>query len=154
MSFESAKPVTRLQQLTRLLGWQSRLRLYQHQINEEERPSKLQTNVITWYETGISTGDRSACFLQINESPQGQTTTYSGAVYAIRYRICTGWHDFRLPSNDSDLRREAARLWRWLAYDWFSSVEKRRAFRQAHPECAGYTWRRIRTDGPPEPQSL
>jgi hypothetical protein len=144
MRLNAEKPLGRLQEVVRLLGWRSCLRLCQHRVTEQDAPPDLRGNVITWYEVGIANGNRSDCFLQINESPQGQTITYTGAVYAIRYRICTGWHKFRLLSDDDELKREATRLATWLAWDWFASIEKRRAFRQAYPECVGHGWRTIR----------
>ena len=137
------KPVDQLQRLTRLLGWRFRLQLHQHRIHENDGASGHRGKILTWYEAGVATGGRQDCFLQINESPQGQTVTYTGAVYAIRYRICSGWHEFRLFSSDDDLQREAARLAPWLAWDWFATIEKRRAYRLAHPECAGKSWRTI-----------
>ena len=69
------------------------------------------------------TGGRNDLFLQINESPPGQTATYAAAVYAIRYRIFTGWHKFRLSDSDDDLRREMARLAAWLAWEWFGDYK-------------------------------
>jgi hypothetical protein len=143
----SEKPIERLQEWVRLLGWRSRLRLQQHRITERDAPVELQGKVITWYEAGVANGTRLDCFVQINESPQGQTLTYTGAVFAIRYRICTDWHKFRLFNNHDDLDREAARLTKWLAWDWFASPEKRRVFREAHPEYAGHSWRTIREKG-------
>ena len=147
MSVNSRKPLRQLQKFTRLLGWQSPLRLCQHRVGGKDAPADLQGSLITWYEVGKSTGGRYDCFLQINESPQGQTITYTGSVYAIRYRIWTGWHEFRLFNRNDDLGREATRLATWLARDWFATFEKRRAFRQAHPECEGHSWRTIRRSG-------
>lgn len=148
MSSTSGKPLKQLQKLTRLLGWQSPLRLRQSRMNGIGVPPEDQGRVITWYEAGSADGDRNDVFLQINESPTGQTVTHLACVYAIRYRICSGWRKFRLTGSDDDLNREAARLAKWVAWDWFASPPKRRAFRQAHPECVGYSWRTIRKGGP------
>lgn len=150
MPMGNEKRLKCLQRLVRLLGWKSPLRIYKHIISEEECPS-LAGRVITWYETGVSRCGRLDCFLQINEPPEGQSAPYMAGVYAIRYRICTGWHKFGLSARDSDQKREARRLWPWLAYEWFASIQKRRAFRNAHPECTGYTWHRLASGELPEP---
>lgn len=151
MPQDSEKPVVRLRKFVRLLGWRTPLRRYEHRIGADAPPVNLRGRVIRWYETGVSNGGKLDCFLTINEAPQGPTLTYAGAVYAIRYRLCTGWHGFRLFATDVDLETEATRLAPWLAHEWFATLEKRRAFRQAHPECVGFTWRRIVNEGPPRP---
>jgi len=143
MSPNKAKPFSQLQKMAILLGWQSPLRIYHHHVAGPNIPSCPQDSLITWYISGRMVGDRNDCFLQINESPQGQTITYEGAVYAIRYRICTGWHNFSISPSADKLKREANRLAMWLAWDWFSNIEKRRLFRQTHPECTGISWRTI-----------
>jgi hypothetical protein len=84
-----------------------------------------------------------------NQYPQSQTNTFEAAVYAIRFRICTGWHKFRLPQDEVQARRGAERLSPWLQSRWFNDLVGRRIFREAPPECAGYTWARLRRDGPP-----
>jgi hypothetical protein len=140
------KPFIALQKFARLLGW-SPLRVYQHTITDD--PTTTYSYVVTWYESGDSGNPRTDCFLQFNESPIGQTTKYQGAVYAIRYRLCTGWHDFTLHRNERRLVAEAARLERWLSREWFNSYEGRTQFRQLHPECTGFSWKKIREVGPP-----
>lgn len=152
MPLDAEKPVARLRRFVRLLGWQAPLRMYQHQIGADASPRNLRGRVIRWYETGVSKGGKLDCFLMIHEAPQGQTLTYVGAVYAIRYRICTGWHGFRLFAADAELETEATRLAPWLAHEWFATLEKRRVFRQIHPECVGFTWRRIANEGVPRPK--
>lgn len=141
------KPRAELEKWIRLLGWRSRLRIYQHVVGNDS-PRTWWGKVITWYEAGKS--GRASCYLQINEYPQGQTITYKASVIAIRYRICTGWHEFRLYSTDAKLRQEAERLEEWLQWKWFASMEGRRAFRKSHPECAGYSWKRLAKEGPPD----
>jgi hypothetical protein len=132
------KPVEWLRRFSRRLGW-ARLRCRGHMWKE-------QGLLITWYESGVSGGSRSHFCFQINESPIGQTSKYSAAVYAIRYRICTGWHSFSLGLNASCIRLEADRLHTWLHRSWFDSPASRRRYRHMHPECCGWTWRRIRED--------
>lgn len=146
MKTQSNKPFATLQRFGALIGW-SPLRICQHAIEGEQAESG--PHVVTWYESGDSGNPRTDCFLQINESPIGQSTTYNGAVYAIRYRLCTGWHAFTLHRNRRDIKVEASRLSEWLHRDWFDSIAKRREFRMLHPECVGYSWKKIRDVGPP-----
>lgn len=141
------KPRAQLEKWIRLLGWRCRLRMYQHVV-ENDAPPTLRGKVITWYEAGKANCGRTDCFLQINEHPLGQVISYNACVYAVRYRICTGWHEFRLYSTDEGLRREAERLRKWLDWKWFSSLDGRRTFRKSHPECVGYGWKRIADEGP------
>jgi len=100
--------------------------------------------LITWYESGNNDGSRSDLFLQINESPIGQTATYAAAVYAIRYHICTGWHSMKLGPNAQPLDSEVERLDSWLHRRWFESLANRQQYRMMHPECTGWSWKRIR----------
>jgi hypothetical protein len=139
---------SRLRKLKELLGWRVPLRQYQHRA-PLDAGHKL-PSVITWYECGKATGGRQDCFLQINECPQGQTNHYAAAVYAIRFRICTGWLIFHLPFEDAELRGVAEELSPWLQNRWFEDLIGRREFRTSHPECVGYTWTRLRQEGPPQ----
>jgi len=141
-------PHTRLKKLTRLLGWQTPLELHQHCSDPKSKDT-----VITWYESGISTGGRQDLFLQINEHPQGQTKTYVAAVFAIRYRICTGWHAFDLPDDDKRLEALANRLSPILSWHWFDTLDRRREFRRLHPEMTGHSWRTIGESGGLEMES-
>jgi len=141
-------PYSRLRKLKELLGWRAPLRQYRHRPPRDadnELPS-----VITWYECGESTGGRQDCFLQINQCPQGQTDHYAAAVYAIRFRICTGWLTFHLPVGGAGLRGVAEQLSPWLQNKWFEDLIGRRTLRASHPECVGYTWTRLRREGPPQ----
>ncbi len=123
---------------TKLLGW-SDLKTQEHVVKNSSEGAR-KGKIIRWYECG----SHDNVLLQINECPQ-----YSAAVYAIRYRICTGWHIFYPYKNVSKLRKEAERLREWFWVGWFSTVQNRRAFRRRHPECARYSWRRIREEGLP-----
>jgi hypothetical protein len=138
-----------LEKWIRLLGWRSRLRKYQHVVDDDASP-RLRGKVITWYTAGKSTGGRDDCFLQINEAPQGHSAWHEASIYAIRYRIFTGWHRFRLCWTEAKLREEAERLDEWLHWRWFAGLEGRRTFRQAHPKCVGYTWTKIAKEAPPK----
>jgi hypothetical protein len=133
------------------LGW-SDLRMCEHRGGSEAG------GATTWYESGPSDGVRNDFFLQINEAPSGQELTYVGAVYAMRYRLCSGWHAFTLRSTALDAMNaeqaaEVALVDAWLHRRWYETAPMRREFRRLHPECAGYTWARVRNEGPPYSQS-
>lgn len=132
------KPIAALQSFARRLGWQ-RLKCFQHVLEE-------QNELITWYESEQANGLRGDPFLQINECPIGQAMTYTVAVYAIRYRICTGWHSMKLGLDAHSLDCEAKRLHSWFHRRWFETLTNRRHYRKAHPECTGWSWKRIRSD--------
>ena len=135
------KPIAWLRTFTRQLGW-SRLRSNQHLLEERKQ-------LVRWYQSGDSNCSRNNLFLQINECPIGQTATYTAAVYAIRYRICTGWHSLELGPDAHHLEREVERLDHWLHRRWFDSPANRREYRKMHPECSGWSWKRIRHESLP-----
>jgi hypothetical protein len=135
------KPIATLRTFARRLGW-SPLRCRQQRF-EDQKP------LTTWYVSGNNDGSRNAMFLQINECPIGQTAAYTAAVYAIRYRICSGWHAVRLNKDSDQIRDEAERLDPWRHHRWFQSVANRRQYRIAHPECTGWSWKRVRHERPP-----
>jgi len=64
-------------------------------------------------------------------------------VYAVRFRLYTGWHAFAFGSKN-ELDREAERLDGVLHRKWFATLEGRRQFRCRHPECAGFNWGTVR----------
>ncbi len=132
------KPLAALQDFVHRLGW-PKLRCWQH-VTE---PTKVQ---VTWYESGEADGTRDDLFLQINECPIGQAWTYVAGVYAIRYRICTGWHSMRLTTDLRCDASEADRLDGWLHRRWFDTLADRRQFRRLHPECSGWTRKRLRNE--------
>ena len=131
-------PETALSTFCAKLGWFN-LQGYRHQ---ETR----------WYESGESDGADSDYFLQVNECPSGQRVAYCGAVYAMRFQICTGWHTFTLFSSGDDIAHEALRVEGWLHKRWFDTSELRQKFTNLHPECANYSWARIQTEGTPYEQ--
>jgi hypothetical protein len=132
------KPIAALRAFARRLGWPA-LRCHQHVWEDGNL-------LVTWYESGKTDGSRNDLFLQINECPIGQTATYTAAVFAIRYRICTGWHSMRLERDGNGHLREADRLEPWLHRRWFESLLNRREFRRLHPECSGWSWKRVREE--------
>jgi hypothetical protein len=130
-----------LKQFAAMLGWRS-LREFRH-IIKEDAPGISAGTLIRWYESGSI----DHMFLQINELPP-----YQAAVYAMRYRLCTGWHAFKLYPGARMQAKEAARLEEWLHRKWFTTIERRREFRRRHPECCNYTWRKIAECGTPIPK--
>jgi hypothetical protein len=128
------KPQTLLRRFARILGW-SPLRQYNHLANDD--PTAKKPYLITWYESGQAIGARSDIFLQINESPCGQTKFYRAAVCAIRYRICTPWCEFTLFRSEVRFVAEVERLREWLQRDWFEAPKRRKQYRVLHPECVG-----------------
>jgi hypothetical protein len=133
-----------------LRAWANRLNWPDLEMRHQYISYEDEEKLITWYESGNPSGRRDHCALQINEQPIGDKSgTFAAAVYAVRYALCSGWHTFTLTDDDSLIMREADRLRCWLDRSWFDSATSRREYRQMHPECAGYSWRRLRQEGPP-----
>lgn len=132
----------------KMLGWQS-LRRLQH-TSRHFAGNSGPPDVFIWYEAGQIGNPRTDCFLQLNEWGADSTKVmYSGAVYAVRYRICTGWHNIG-PLQDEPSTTALAKEWQqWFDRRIFLSLRGRRQFRERHPECAGYSWTTIRRAGPP-----
>jgi hypothetical protein len=133
-----------LKRLAAALGW-SPLRRYRHRI----QPPEATPTLLIWYESGLREGCRLDCFLQINECPIGQQRRFSAAVYAPRFRLASGWHTFRLPTDGVPSDRRLARLDAWLAHRHFASPTGRKVYRALHPETIGYSWPQLRRVGPP-----
>jgi hypothetical protein len=131
---ETSKPLTSLKRFALKLGWR-RLRLHRNVFDDGK--------VITWYVAGKADGSRGDLFLQLNECPIGQAVTYSAAVYATRYRLCSGWHSMTLSTDTAHNDVEAKRLDVWLHRRWFDTLAGRRQYRSRHPECTGWSWSRI-----------
>jgi hypothetical protein len=146
MSASTEKPALALIRFAAALGW-TKLRRHENLVDGERTPP--QPYLITWCVSGVNEGNHDDLFLQINESPIGQIVTYEAAVYAMRYRLCSGWHGFTRFEAESEILAEVARLDAWLHKRWFEDAVLRRQYRAAHPECAGYSWKRIQEHGPP-----
>lgn len=142
----SPQPLAALTRFAEALGWPD-LRMFQHTIDDDVVAP--QPFVVTRYESGASGGVRTDFFLQMNEAPAGQSMTYAGAVDAMRYRICSGGHAFTLYDAVDEMQAEATRVGGWLHRRGFETLAMRREFRRLHPECAGYSWPRIRQAGTP-----
>jgi len=128
-----------VQEWARLLGWPE-LTLIEYPLPKRCRKA-LGFKIVCYYRWESEETD---IRFQVNMMP-----VWHACVYAIRYRICTGWHVFRLYRHPGWLRREAERLDEFLRADWFLTLEGRRLFRARDPECADISWKRIRSEGFP-----
>ncbi len=126
-----------LQEFAAILGWPELIG-YQHRVDSPS--SNYHGRLVKWYESG----SLERLLFQINEQP-----CLCAAVFALRYRICSGWHAFDYSTRSSRIRAEAARLAPWLARCNFDGVNARRAFRIQHPECSNYSLKRVRDCGLP-----
>jgi hypothetical protein len=119
------------------LGWTRPRRLSFTLPRSEVRRSS--SRKIVWYESG----ERDYYVLQVNTTPR-----WFAAVFAIRYRIFTGWHKIpqfpviRFPTSRLELMSELFHV------SHFATVTGRRQFRVHHPEAGGFSWTKIRTLGP------
>lgn len=119
------------------LGW-PRPKRFSLTLPRSERRQPL-VEKIFWYESG----DRDSYVLQVNTYPK-----WYAAVFAIRFRIFTGWHKIpklpamRFPKSQLDLAIELFHA------SHFASVTGRRQYRIDHPESMGFTWTKIRALGP------
>src|SRR5690348_7572586 len=69
---------------------------------------------ILWYESGDTGDNRRDCCLQVNDLGFHESVVYcAAAVYAPRFKICTGFWPARLSVADG-IREEALRLGAWL----------------------------------------
>lgn len=127
----------RLLDVARKLGWRN---LRRHLEVVGPGFSVPQGTTIVWY----TSGHYGQIALQINERPD-----WRACVYAIPYRLCSGWHRFSLCENPDELDREVARLREWIDRKWFATRHDRGRYRRLHPECYGYDWDRVAAKGPP-----
>jgi hypothetical protein len=122
------RPFFRMQQFAERLGWRG-LRM-EHLWLREQNGNLPAGSLIVYY---ITTDAR--FHIQINESPCGQWETHGAAVIAERYELVpTPFHDFRLGSDDRQLKAEAQRLAPYLSRANFKSKAWRSQLRRAQPE--------------------
>jgi hypothetical protein len=138
-------PLPKLRRLAESLGWK-RLRKFQFNVPDEV-PTEYR--IVTYYVSDGKDVDLSRTFMQINESPIGRKDQYLACVYAIPYRLCSGWHFFRLPRGRTATKECVEKLAVWLARSNFSSLDGRRAYRAAHPETTGYMRKFLSSHGEP-----
>jgi hypothetical protein len=119
--------------LVKGLGWPQPEK-FEQVLPRSERSPRQKT---VWYESE-SEGD-----LQLFVS-----TYYAIVVYALRYRLYTGWIPITPPRSQNKLAAEIERLEPWIHRRHFAAPEARKQFRQLHPECAGYTRDRIQHERP------
>jgi hypothetical protein len=125
-----------LRSLWRLLGWPD---LHRERRSFARISGQRNSNeTITWYESG----DLDDVYLIVNRRP-----VWCAAVYAIRFRIFSGWREFYLSADPAVREAEANRLSPWLARQSFISRESRREYRKSNPECSHWSWRRVREAG-------
>jgi hypothetical protein len=128
----------RLKTFSRWLAWRG-VQEYRHVVEETVQGLRKGQVIRCW-----CSGSYDDVALHMIENPP-----WYASVFALRYRICTGWHKFHPYVDAQKLGREARRLDNFLNRRWFTTIEKRREFRLLHPECAEYSWRRLREEGPP-----
>jgi hypothetical protein len=133
-----ADEYTQLKRFVAKLGW-GKLERYEHAIPSGICGKDVKQSIV-WYESG-SPDD---VVLQINRAP-----SFHAGVFAIRYRLCSGWYRFSLFSDDEQQSLEAERVSGWLARAWFITRASRREYRLLYPECAGYSYKRLAEEGPP-----
>jgi len=129
----SDKEIPYLMAFVQALGWNG-LRREEHAFREGDKEIE-----VVYY----LCGELDSVFFQINTSP------VCACVYAIPFEICTGWHRIDFRQNNDCMLREANRLKGFFQRDLFYSDEARQDFCRIHQECCGYTWERIRSEGPP-----
>lgn len=128
----------RIRRFIRLLGW-PRPTYGRHVVRGSLEP-KQDGMILRWYDSG----NYDYALLEINLQPNVRA-----CVFAIRYRLCTGWYEISPLISDHCLQNEVQRLDEYLAYKWFSSNKNRHRYRLLHPECSGWTWKRLRSESPP-----
>ena len=107
----------------------------------EPRPERDEPRrEIVWYEGHSKHG----LTIIINRQP-----CWNCAVYALRYRLFSGWHEFALGRTSTQLLMEASRLESTVAHEWFATAQGRCEYRKNHPLSAGFTWEKVRALRPP-----
>lgn len=123
---------THINKFVQALGWPEPVEYI------KEPPIEVSPEPIVWYESVVAY----SATLQVNVSPSPHA-----CVFAMRYRICTGWHPIMLEGEP--LRKRVSAVASFLALRWYETSEMRKVFRKLHPECRNYTWDRLQKDGPP-----
>jgi hypothetical protein len=138
LATESNPDYERLQLFAAALGWKG-LQEEVHVFAEAVPGIPAGGHIRFWV-----SGNYDDIALHITENPP-----WYACVHAIRYRLHSGFHKFVLFEDPASLRAEAARLSTFLHRRWFRSAEGRKDFRRLHPECTGYTARKLAGAGPP-----
>lgn len=135
--------------MARELGW-GKFNLFIYEVPEPDDSDKKGT-LSVWMECRewSSNCNSDDIFMQINLD----NATKGGlrmCVFAIRYRICTGWHRFTAHTAPAKRRKEATRLSPFFEASHFINPKNRRNYRMTYPQSYGYTWKRVREEGVPE----
>lgn len=72
---------------------------------------------------------------------------YRLAVYAIRFRICSGWRDIELYPDVKRRRQEIERVTPYFHFRHFETPKSRRNYREMYPYVRDFTWKRIQQEG-------
>ena len=134
----------KLQTLCLALGWESKLANYRtpNMLHDRSKPS------LTRYHFSIHEMD-ALIYVQINPQTNLHPRLFAISLFAIRFRLCTGWQGFML---DRNFKEELRKLRPWAHASNFLTQNGRRKFRRMHPECNGYNWKRIVESGAPYSQ--
>ena len=136
---------TKLRRLCMELGWNAPLVTHR---TPSESPDQRQPSLMRYFYTMYEMD--SPIYLQINPQTDLHPRLFAISIFALRYRICTGWHGFIM---DRNVKREITRMSQWAHASLFATGQSRRAFRESNPECCGYTWKSVRDSGVPYAQS-
>ena len=136
----------RLDALLALLGWPATTRC--------RLPAELAHDLTSLEATYFTIGEMDEpLYLQTNPQLGAHPLLFGVSIYAMRYRLCSGWHGVLLRESPTDLEAEAMLAEPWLARRHFDSPASRQTYHEAHPECGGYDWGRVREEGPPYSQT-
>jgi hypothetical protein len=103
---------------------------------------------VVFYTSGECTSDRKHFALHVNQQSCGYGV-YTASVYAIRYRMCSGWYQVRLSTRVAAINKEASRLHDVLAREWFDAYGMRRKYRNRHPHSTNWSWKRLGNEPQP-----
>ena len=134
----------RLQRFCVELGWEAPLVMQRtpNEFHDRQKPS-LTRYFYTMYEMDLP------IYVQINPQTDLHPRLFAMNIYAMRYRLCTGWHGFMIDRNQSE---EIKKLLPWLHATIFATQSGRALLRKRSPECREYNWQRIRDTEPPYTQ--
>ena len=124
-----------LRHLVQLLGWFSISRC----------DKTIDDRTYVWYEWR----DDDGCCIQFNQSPIGQSEVWEVCAYCWDCNICSGWHEFTIQYEPSDIAGIAQRLENWVARRYFCNPTLQVQYSAMHPECVGimageypYSWKK------------
>lgn len=119
------------------LGWQ-RLIQHSHTFKDRSAGEQFGRTVFRWQARGSR-----GLFFHACCAPIGQFRVFNVAVYALAFRMHSGFHRVRVDGRG--VAPPIAALTPHLAYQAFATAAGRLAYRQAFPDRCSATWRRLRT---------